>query len=90
MSNMLRHDRKVREVAEFLRTNPEWLPAGARRLSRHLNETGRLNLVSDTHGIRKPWTKDSLSKILNEARDLLDLEVELDEEEAAANSAATG
>lgn len=83
MSNMLRHDRKVREVADFLRTNPAWLPAGARRLSRHLNETGLLNLVSDTHAIRKPWTKDSLSKILDEARKVLELEAELDKEEAA-------
>lgn len=81
ISNMVRHEGKVKEVAEFLRTNPVWRQAGARRLSRHLNETGLLNLVSDTHGIRRPWTKDSLFKILDEARKLLIFEAELDAEE---------
>lgn len=89
ISNVLRHDRKVKEVADFLRTNPAWQPAGARRLSRHLNETGMLNLVSDAHGIRRPWTKDSLFKILDEARKLLVLEAELDAEEVAASIAVT-
>jgi len=71
VANVLRSESKVIEVADFLERHPEFEDLGARRLFSILNEAGVLNLVSERHGLRELWTKDSLHKTLIKARGLL-------------------
>lgn len=76
ISNMLRADQKVRDLADFLERNPDWNHARTKSLAGHLNESGLWNLVSERDSVRKPWTENSLRKPLKKARELLALQAE--------------
>lgn len=78
---MLRADRKVNELADFLERNRTWIQAGTKSLADHLNGIGLWNLVSERDDIRKPWTEDSLRKPLKKARELLVTRVEDDDDD---------
>ncbi len=76
IANMLRAERKVNDLADFLERNPDWSQARPKGLAEHLNGLGLWNLVSERDDIRKPWTEDSLRKPLKRARELLAVRAE--------------
>ena len=79
IANMVRADRKVKELADFLLLHPDWLSGKDRNLVDHLNEIGLLNLTSEKHDIRKSWTYQALRKPLKAARAHLEMLEEDDE-----------
>jgi DNA invertase Pin-like site-specific DNA recombinase len=81
INNSLRADRNTKAIAEYLRKHPELMSFGSRCLHRVLNDAGILNITSERHDLKKPWTKDSLFGPLKKARELLTFETTLEEDE---------
>lgn len=50
-------------------------------LTDHRNEVGLLNLVSERNGIRKPWTRAALREPLRQAKELLRMDDEDDDDQ---------
>lgn len=84
ISNMLRADGKVQELADFLEVNPVWLSRPRQTLVNHLNEVGSWNLVSLRDQVRKPWTVAALRKPLAKALDELEFRSEVLTDDFAA------
>lgn len=78
LNNMARAERKDRELADFLRREPEWLDRSMQCLADHLNLLGLLNLVSEREGVCKVWTRAALREPLRRAKERLRLEDEDD------------
>lgn len=68
-SRMARAARKISDLAEILRLNPELTPLSHADLTRHLNVIGALNQHKAGH--RVPWTKGSIRKPRQLAMQLL-------------------
>lgn len=71
ISNMLRADDKVRKLADYLERDRSWLSRPRKELLDHLNEVGLWSDVSLRENVRRPWTRDSLKKILAKVLDEL-------------------
>lgn len=78
MSNMVRADRKVQELADFIEHTPGWEKLSLREKVDLLNRSGLLNLISEKRGERRPWTASSIRKPLKKAEAELDLRKQLD------------
>jgi hypothetical protein len=73
VSNMVRADRKVQELADFIERTPGWNDLTLKEKVELLNSTGPLNLVSEKRGERKSWTESSVRKPLKKVAVELDL-----------------
>ena len=87
IANGLRTDKKSKELADFLENHPGWEQMTLKNLAETLNIRGVLNLKSEKHSVRKPWTVGSLRKPLGKAKDELTLRRELDAEDAFSSIA---
>jgi len=81
ISNVLRAERKAKELADFLRRETAWLNRSMQALANHLNAIGLLNLVSERDGIRKLWTRAALREPLRQAKVLLQMDDEDDDDQ---------
>tara|TARA_R100001369_G_scaffold89568_1_gene127356 strand:+ start:212 stop:1114 length:903 start_codon:yes stop_codon:yes gene_type:complete len=78
VSNMVRADRKVQELADFMEHTSGWEEMPLREKVDLLNRSGLLNLVSEKRGERQPWTIGSIRKPLKKAEAELDMRKQLD------------
>lgn len=83
ISNMLRAEDKVRKLADFLERNRSWVSRPRKELLHHLNEIGLWNDVSLRENVRRPWTRDSLKKVLAKALEELALQDTIQTEDFA-------
>lgn len=82
ISNILRKEKRIREVTDFITTTP-----GAENMTRQqlvdaLNNAGVLNLRSVRGEVRIPWTKEALRPVQKAAKKLIAGEVDMDAEDA--------
>lgn len=82
ITNMMRAHRKAQELADFIERTPGWPSLTLREQVELLNSSGVLNLVSEKHDERKPWTPGSLRKPLLRAEGELRLRCDLQEDAA--------
>lgn len=78
VSNMVRADRKVQELAEFIDRNSGWEELSMREKVDLLNRSGLHNLVSEKRGERRPWTASNIRKPLKKAEAEVDLRKQID------------
>lgn len=86
ISNVIRADRKVQELADFIQHSPGWEELTLSEKVNLLNSSGLLNLVSEKRNERKPWTDSSLRKPLKKAVAELDMRKQVTEDETFAAS----
>lgn len=86
ISNVIRADRKVQELADFIQHSPDWEELTLSEKVNLLNSSGLLNLVSEKRNERKPWTDSSLRKPLKKAVAELDMRKQVTEDETFAAS----
>lgn len=72
ISNGVRADQKVKELADFIDTRADWEKLTLREKVELLNKTGPKNLISEQRRERRDWTTGSLRKPLKRAEELLD------------------
>ncbi|WP_162931798.1 recombinase family protein [Sulfitobacter sp. D7] len=88
INNMLRSQRKVQELADFIGKNPSMTALSWSGRVEALNSSGNFNLVSEVHGEKQPWTIQSLRKPFKAALAEIQMHEDMDREDAAA--AVTG
>ena len=80
ISNVMRSDCKIRELADFISKATDWNKLTLRKKVNLLNECGPLNLISEARNERRPWTPGSLRKPLKRAEEILKSEAQSDTE----------
>ena len=83
ISNMVKADRKVRELVDFIERTPGWDQMTFSKRVELLNASGPLNLISEKRDERRPWTTSSIRKPLKKAEAELEMRRDLDKEEMA-------
>lgn len=83
ISNMVKADRKVRELVDFIERTPGWDQMTFNKRVELLNASGPLNLISEKRDERRPWTTSSIRKPLKKAEAELEMRRDLDKEEMA-------
>jgi len=86
IGNLVRADRKLKELADFIQHAPGWEDLTLKGKVDLLNSSGPLNLVSEKRAERKPWTTSSIRKPLQKAETELGLRKEIAENETGASS----
>lgn len=80
ISNALRADQKVQDLADFIERTPGWESMTLREKVDLLNRSGLHNPVSEKRSERRPWTLGSLRKPLKRAEAELDFRKEIEKE----------
>lgn len=81
--NMLRSQRKVQELAGYIEQNPSMTELTWLDRVEALNASGNLNLVSEVHGEKQPWTIQSLRKPFKAALAEIQMHKDMDRDDAA-------
>ncbi|UWQ90791.1 recombinase family protein [Rhodobacteraceae bacterium M382] len=79
ISNSVRSDRKVQELADFIEHTPGWDQMTLQKKVELLNRSGPHNLISEKRDERRPWTMSSIRKPLKRAEEELALRHEMGE-----------
>ena len=81
ISNSIRSDRKVQELADFFEHTPGREKMTLTEKVELLNRSGPHNLISEKRDERRPWTMSSIRKPLKKAEAELEMRRELEDEE---------
>ncbi len=84
VNNMLRSQRKVQELADFIAQNPSISLLSWLGRVEALNSAGILNLVSEVHDEKQLWTMQSLRRPFKAALAEIEMREDMDREDAAA------
>jgi hypothetical protein len=84
VGNLLRSQRKIRELADYIERNPSITAASWSGRVETLNSAGHFNLVSEVHGETRPWTTNSLRKPFAAALAEIEVRKEIDCEDVDA------
>ncbi len=86
ISNLVRAERKVHELADFLERTPGSETMTLRELVETVNRSGPHNLISETRDERRPWTVGSIRKPMKKARAELQRRKEMASEDVTTTS----
>jgi DNA invertase Pin-like site-specific DNA recombinase len=84
INNMLRSQRKVLGLADYIAKNPSIAALSWSGRVEVLNSAGNFNLVSEVHGETRPWTIGSLRKPFTAALAEIQMHEDMDREDAVA------
>ncbi len=90
VSNMLRSERKIKQLADFIAQNPSIKNLSWSGKVEVLNSAGHLNQLSEVHGETRTWTISALRKPFAAALAEIEMQEDMDREDAALISSVSG